>query len=125
MPFSYFTLHYLFQNVFIAVRLENAYSKTMIERNSLYHLEFYKHTYFSGSMDGMRFRIERQDAAEKDPVFLVTVFPGPYGFEATPEEKKETAVFPYSEEGLDAVCDYLNKRYSDSPDVWHEAARLR
>lgn len=96
----------------------------MIDRNNLYHLEFYKHTYFSGSCDGMRYRIERLSEEGIDPLFLVTVFPGPYGFEATPEEKKETATFPYTEEGLDEVCDYLNNRYNESPSVWHAATRL-
>ncbi len=72
----------------------------------------------------MRYRIERLSPEDADPSFLVTVFPGPLGYEATPDEKKETRSFPYSEEGLDLICAYLNERYNDSPEVWHKATRL-
>jgi len=72
----------------------------------------------------MRYRIERVAPEDADPSFLVTVFPGPLGFEATPEEKKETRSFSFSEEGLDLICAYLNERYNASPETWHASSRL-
>lgn len=97
----------------------------MIERNSLYHIEFYKHTYFSGSYEGMRYRIEKHSEEASDDQLLATVFPGPYGFEATPEEKRTTKLFPYSDEGLTEICDWLNSTYEASPEDWALGKRIR
>lgn len=97
----------------------------MIERKQLFHIEFYKHTYFSGSFEGMRYRIEKHCEEGEDAQLLATVFPGPYGFDATPAEKKETALFPFSDEGLDRICDWLNEVYGRSPESWAEGKKLR
>lgn len=73
----------------------------------------------------MRYRIEKQSAEGTEDRFLVTVFPGPYGFDATPESEKETATFPFSEEGLDQACDFLNQAYARDPARWEEGKRIR
>ena len=96
----------------------------MIERNTLYHLAFYQKSCFSGSQNGMRYRIEKQEDAEKNPLFLVTIFPGPFCFEATPDEKKQTKTFPFTEEGLSEICTYLNNSYAKSPELWEAGKRI-
>lgn len=96
----------------------------MIERNTLYHLAFYQKSYFSGSYLGMRYRIEKVTETESDPLFLVTVFPGPLCFDATPDEKKKTKTFPFSEEGLSEICTYLNDSYANSPSLWEKGKRI-
>ncbi len=73
----------------------------------------------------MRYRIEKKTEEESEPLFLVTIFPGPYGFEATPEEKKQSKTFPFTEEGLSEVCDWLNQSYAKTPSVWEEGKRIR
>lgn len=72
----------------------------------------------------MRYRIEKKEE-ENAPLFLVTIFPGPYSFEATAEDKKRTKTFPFTEEGLTELCDYLNEAYLASPALWEEGKRLR
>ncbi len=96
----------------------------MIERNTLYHLAFYQKSYFSGSFRGMRYRIEKQTEAGSDPLFLVTIFPGPLCFDATPAEKKKAKTFPFTEEGLSEICAYLNESYAGSPALWEEGKRI-
>ena len=88
----------------------------MIERKDLFHLSFYKKTHFTGSCQGMRYYItkakesEAEDAAD---VFRAVVYPEPYNFENTPEEDKTHADFPFTEDGLDGVCDWLNEQYEE------------
>ena len=96
----------------------------MIKRNDLFHIEFYKHTCFNGSWLGMRYRIEKTPEEEGAPLLRVTVFPGPYGFDATPEDRKISSYFPFSNEGLDQICTYLNDTYESSPERWAEGLRI-
>lgn len=96
----------------------------MIKRNDLFHIEFYKHTYFSGSYRGMRYRIEPKENDEGEKRLLLTIFPGPYGYDATPAEQKETLSFPFSDEGLDQITEHLNKAYEADPEGWEEASRI-
>lgn len=93
----------------------------MIERNDLFHLSFYKKTHLTGSFRGMRYYItsakesETEDAAD---VLRAIVYPEPYNFEHTPDEDKTHADFPFTEDGLDAACDWLNKQYETHRDRW-------
>lgn len=75
----------------------------------------------------MRYRIERvkPESDDKPPEFLVTIFPGPYGFDATPAEKKEIRRFPFEENALDEICAWLNASYEKSPELWSEGRRIR
>lgn len=85
----------------------------MIQRNSLFSIPFYKKTHYSGSYQGMRFRIEKS-ASGDDTVLLATYWPGPYCFEATSEEQKKTNTFPFTEDGISQACDWLNQIYEDN-----------
>lgn len=93
----------------------------MIDRSVLFHLPFYELSCFHGSFQGMRYRISKSkpdDASET--VFLVTVYPGPYGYDSTPDEKKLTKEFPYKEESLDLICDWLNNTYKNDLSKWKQ-----
>lgn len=43
-------------------------------------------------------------------VLLLTTWPGPFAFDTTDDEKKEKALFEFSEEGMNAVTDFLNAK---------------
>ena len=51
---------------------------------------------FSGSHHGMRYFF-RGDAGKESTTFTVTIYPEPWCFEDTPDEEKESAVFPLSD----------------------------
>ena len=97
----------------------------MIERKDLFHLSFYKKMRFTGSYRGMRYLITK--AAESDEenakdILRVIVYPEPYNFEHTPDEEKSHCDFPFTEEGLDEACDWLNKQHESRLDFWlHKA----
>ncbi len=97
----------------------------MIERKDLYHVPFYKKSDFTGSYQGMRYRIgkvtlkEEKDGAEIERTILrVTAWPGPYAFDATADDKKESEEFEFSDDGITAACDWLNAHYSEKEDLY-------
>ncbi|MDD7642827.1 MAG: GNAT family acetyltransferase [bacterium] len=93
----------------------------MIERNDLFHLSFYKKTHFTGSFQGMRYYITKakeSDAEDAGDVLRAIVYPEPYNFENTPDEDKTHADFPFTEEGLDAACVWMNEQYETRRDYW-------
>ena len=47
--------------------------------------------------------------ADGEEALVVTVWPEPYGFDATPEEQKTRARFAFSEEGIEAGVQWLNE----------------
>ena len=76
-----------------------------------------------GSFRGMQYRVQRDPlegvAWSKDPhknddaKLLVTIWPEPFCYEATPDDQKETKEFPYSEEGRLQIFDLLNQVYEE------------
>lgn len=82
---------------------------------------------FSGSCQGMKYRIAR-DPMENvfynhdphkndDAVFKVEIWRGPFNYDTT-EEEKETATFPFTDEELKHVIEWLNEKYEERADFW-------
>lgn len=93
----------------------------MIQRKDLFHLSFYKKAHFTGSCEGMRYYITKaKETGDEDApdVLRAIVYPEPYSFEHTPDEDKTHADFPFTEEGLDAVCDWLNEQHESRRKLW-------
>ena len=92
-----------------------------IEETTFYHINYYLYgKAFKGSYQGMRFRLARnplenvffkpkevQDAG----TLMATVWPEPFSYENTDDEKKLTKEFSFSEEGKLAAVDWLNEQY--------------
>lgn len=89
-----------------------------MERKDLLSLNFYnKSECFWGSEKGIRYKVEKftepadtedDDGTKKEPLLKVTLWPEPFNFDNTPDEQKQTALFPFSEEGLLSVTDHIN-----------------
>lgn len=82
-------------------------------RSDLLSLNFYNHTPFHGSENGLRYRVEKsvedsEEVEKKEPRLKVTLWPEPFNFDKTPDDKKEVRFFPFSEEGLLSATDYIN-----------------
>ena len=78
-----------------------------VTRQMIFPLAFYKKSKFNGSKGKLNYRIEKVFGDEKDE-FLLTVWKGPFCYDATKEEKT-TYSYPFSDEGLDAIVEQLNK----------------
>ena len=61
---------------------------------------------------------EQEEAA---PVLRVTIWPEPFCFEKTPDEKKTVKDFAYTEDGLDEAYDWICQSYDDRIAEWKEA----
>ena len=80
----------------------------MIQPQDLFNINFYQKLKFHGSYRGMNYRIEKITEEDGDH-FCATTWPGPYNFDTTDDSLKETAFFPFTNEGLAEVCAYLNE----------------
>lgn len=77
---------------------------------------------FSGSHNGMRYLLSGDDG-KNSTTFTVYIYPEPWCFEQTPEEEKESATFPLSEEGMDEAVAWLNERYESEKRRWTHSAQ--
>lgn len=99
----------------------------MIQRDDILSMEYLKKTEFTGCHQGMRYRLEgsvgRSDTADAEgkKMLRCTVWPEPFSFFKTPEEKKEAAEFPFGEDGVEEAISWMNSRLSEEPDKWERA----
>lgn len=77
---------------------------------------FLKKEAYTGSMNGMRYHVKKVEEE-----IQVHVYPQPYCYEATPEEQKKKAVFPFSEEGLHKTIDWLQEQYCENQELWEKS----
>lgn len=87
----------------------------MIKTEDILNLNFYKKEKFTGSYQGMRYLIKKDE-----DVFIATIWPGPYNFASTPDEQKTVASFPFTEEGKKQVVDWMNEQWKSRQDEWPE-----
>lgn len=93
----------------------------MIQRKDFLALNFYKKTSFYGSYKNMNYRIAKvkiENEETSEDVFEVTYWPGPLNLASTDDSLKQTAQFPFSEEGICAVADFLNEQYNKQIELW-------
>lgn len=77
---------------------------------------------FSGSHRGMRYLFQGDDG-KASTTFTVFIYPEPWCFEQTLDEKKESAVFPLTEEGMDQAVAWLWERYDADRERWSDAEK--
>ena len=53
---------------------------------------------------------KESEDGEKETILLGTVWEGPYNYDNTPEEKKETKEFAFAEEGICEALDWFNEK---------------
>lgn len=99
----------------------------MIERKDVLSLPYLKKTSFTGSYEGLRFRFAaakkelKSQGGEEKQILELTAWEGPYGFDATPEEKKQHIEVDFSEEGIQKGIDWLNGLWEADPERWRAA----
>lgn len=86
----------------------------MLKVKDLLSLGFYEKSPFTGSLGDLRYRLEKTEDEERGKALLLTTWPGPFAFDTTEDEKKERKTFPFSEEGLAEVTDFLNEKAGET-----------
>ena len=85
----------------------------MIKKEQILSLEYYNYGgIFTGSFQGMRYRVEKVKEGEK-AVFVVSVWKEPYSYDATSHEYMKVEKFSFSNEGAQKVVDWLNLLYEE------------
>lgn len=94
----------------------------MNTRKSLYDVKsFYsKKAVLKASFEGMRYQVEQAEE-DGEKYLRATIWPEPFCFEKTAEEKKQFQQFTYSEEGLDEVYQWLCDKYEEEMERWEHA----
>lgn len=82
----------------------------MLTRADFLSLNFVKKEDYTGSYKGLRYML-RLENVEDEKKLRVYIWPEPFGFEATPEEKKLSELFAFSEEGMEQAIVWMNERY--------------
>lgn len=89
----------------------------MLDKQTFISLNFLKKENYSGSMQGMRYRLSK-DGESPDLKLKVTIWPEPYSFEVTKEELKQTTEFEFGIEGKNQAVDWLNEQYELQKELW-------
>lgn len=85
----------------------------MIKREDILSLEFLKKTEYTGSHQGMRYRLAGI-SGEEGKKLMVWVWKEPFNFVTTPEEQKQHEVFDFSEDGVTDAVAWMNDRLFDA-----------
>lgn len=108
----------------------------MIQRSDILSISFLKKSVFTGSFQGMRYRLEKVEAdeAETDEAkagkaegaegaesLRAIIWEGPYSYEVVAAEQKESLEFPFSEEGICEAVEWMNRKWQEQPDRWKRA----
>lgn len=93
----------------------------MIDLHGDISIPYLKKSRFTGSYRGMRYLLQKaeviiSEAAGEEPavtesVIRAVIWPEPFSFEATSEEKKHSRDFPFDLDGLWASVNWLNEEY--------------
>lgn len=95
--------------------------KQVIDLHGDISIAFLKKRRFTGSFKGMRYALIQHDnvleeateetPAKKETVIRAVIWPEPYNFEVTEEEKKHHKDFPFTTEGIWEAVDWLNAEH--------------
>lgn len=94
----------------------------MIVREDILSMEYLKKTEYTGCHQGMRYRLEGV-TIEEGKRLKVTVWPEPFNFFTTPEEKKQSQLFDFEEDGVVDAISWMNNRLFEDKDKWEQAPK--
>ena len=77
-------------------------------REDLFSFEFIRKSAFHGSFRGMQYRICRTG-----DTLTAWVYPEPWNFEYTPDDKKISKTFPFDREGYEAAKNWLEQCWEE------------
>lgn len=93
----------------------------MIQREDILSMEYLKKTEYTGSHQGMRYRLE-EISMEEGKKLKVTVWPEPFNFFTTPEEEKQSELFDFSEDGIVDAIGWMNNCLFEGHDKYKKAS---
>lgn len=79
----------------------------MVKRENLLSLSYYEFYPFTGSDNGLRYRVEKKEN-DGNKQLLATAWRSPLASDHTPDEDKATFSVEFSSNGLEAITEWLN-----------------
>ena len=95
----------------------------MIDLHGQAGLPYVNRGVYTGSYQGMRYRMCKKETEEKGKYLETVIYPEPYCFEKTPEEEKQTKEFPFTNEGFDEAVAWMNQEYVEQEERWVKAEK--
>ena len=93
----------------------------MIELHGQISMAFLKKSRFTGSYQGMRYLLQKAERTKEqgsqeqedktETVLEAVIWPEPFHYEKTEEEKKHKKDFPFHEDGLWEAVGWLNEEF--------------
>ena len=99
----------------------------MIDYDHFHVLNYVKKEEYTGSMEGMRYMLKKKVVSgdDQNETFLeVIIWPEPYGYAKTEEEKKLRRDFAFSEDGLKEAVAYLNQQFTEQKPLWELSLKM-
>lgn len=99
----------------------------MIEEEHFHILNYVKKEEYTGSMEGMRYMLKKKAVSEEEgeKTFLeVIIWPEPYGYAKTEEDRKQRKDFEFSEEGIKEAARYLNSQFEEQAALWELSKKM-
>ena len=88
----------------------------MIDKDKFHMFNYIKKEEYTGSMEGMRYMLRKKEGEEVR--LEAVIWPEPYGYGATPEQKKQRMEFDFSARGIEEAVDWMNEQYVGQRDLW-------
>ncbi|MCI8951136.1 MAG: hypothetical protein HFG49_14045 [Lachnospiraceae bacterium] len=88
----------------------------MLERKSFMPINYLKKESYTGSYQGMRYKMEKVqvgEGEEEKTCLRIFCWPEPYCFDATKDEKKTYMDTSFDEDGINKGIEWLNQEYSE------------
>lgn len=95
----------------------------MIDKDRFHVLNYVKKEEYTASMSGMRYMLRKKTAGEETRLEVI-IWPEPYCYAKTPEEKKQRKEFDFSPQGVEEAADWLNEQYSQQKPLWELSQKL-
>lgn len=92
----------------------------MIDLETFHHFNYVKKEELTGSLQGMRYMLKKGAIGDEDRL-MVTIWPGPYCYQKTPEELKQVKDFEFSPAGVNEAGIWLNEQFVEQKDLWATA----
>lgn len=89
----------------------------MINKESFNVLNYVKKEEYTASMDGMRYMLRKKETPDGN-MLEVIIWPEPYCYARTEEEKKQRTEFPFTADGVMEAADWLNEQYEVQKPLW-------
>lgn len=93
----------------------------MIDLSGMISIPFLKKSVFTGSYQGMRYLLRKdektvakaagEEPAKMETVLTAVIWPEPFNYAMTAEEKKSSREFPFSKDGIESAVAWMNQEY--------------